>query len=137
MRVYLLEVVGDPLVRDVPLAVVARRDLGEALVTKQRAAVEELLDPRPLGLRRRLDVQRDRQRGPTAVAGVLVLALDDRLVVVVQSAGHYARPGAQRAGHGELGKDRLADELALVFELAEEFGQILLHLEGDDLLLLG
>ena len=45
----LLEVVGDPLVRDVPFAVVARRDLGEALCTEQRAAVEELIHAPPFG----------------------------------------------------------------------------------------
>src|SRR4051794_39337184 len=72
MGVDLLEVVRDPLVRDVPLAVVAGGHLGEALGTEERAAVEELLEPRAVRLGGGVDVQRDRQGGLAPVTRVLV-----------------------------------------------------------------
>src|SRR5262245_2231646 len=136
IRMDLLEVVGDRLVRDVPLAIVASGHFGVTLGAEQRPAVEDLLQPPPLGLRSRVDVQRQRERGPAPVARVLVVALDDRLVMGMQPARNDTGPGTQRAFHGELGQDRLADELALVLELAEELGEVLFHFEGDDLGLL-
>src|SRR5581483_4124994 len=71
------------------------------------------------------------------LAGSGVPLGNHRLVVVVDPPRHHPGPGAQRAGHAELGQDRLADEVALVRQVVEEPGQLLLDLERDDLRLGG
>ena len=52
--------------------------------------------------------------------------------MVVDAARHDALALAQRAGDAELGRDGLADEGALVGQLVEQVGELVLDLEGDD-----
>src|SRR5687767_7091337 len=103
--------------RDVPAAEAALRGLGVAFGAVERAAVEELLDPR-------LVVPRDalHRRGhglfPPALGTRLGgVRLEHLAVVFPDPAGDDPGPGAERAGHPELGQDGPADELALVREL--------------------
>jgi hypothetical protein len=46
--------------------------------------------------------------------------------MVVQAARHHALALAQRTGHAELGRDRLADKSALVRQLVEQLRQLFL-----------
>src|SRR5262249_9873033 len=136
MGVDLLEVIGDSLVRDMPLAVVARGHFRIALGAEERSAVEELLHPLALRLWGCVNREGYCQGRSAPVARVLVFPVDHRLVVVVKAAWNDSRSRAKGAGHGELGEDRLGNELALVLEFAEEFGQVLLDLERHNGLLL-
>src|SRR5207342_3004846 len=83
MCVYLLEVIGNAFMRNVPLTVVARRHLRIALDAEQRAAVKELFHARPLRLRGCINVQWDRKQRAASRAWVLVFFVNDGLVVVV------------------------------------------------------
>src|SRR5690349_9997858 len=117
VRVGLAVVLGEQGRLDVHATVVTGGLLGVAVDAVERAAVEELLQPRAVVLVEVDEVARQRLLVAAAVAAAQVVLGQKRRVVVVDALGDDAGAVAQRAGHAELGDDRLADEGALVGEL--------------------
>src|SRR5262249_15041151 len=120
MRADLPEMSDHLLGGDVPAAVVARGDRRVAAGAVERAAVQELLDALLLDAGEALGSHREGDRVLALLAGPGVVLGDQRLEVIVDTAGNDPAADAQRAVHPELREDRPADELALVGQLIEE-----------------
>src|ERR1019366_211315 len=115
--------------RDVPTAIVARWGFVVTGIAQQRSALEILFEPRLVVHREIAGIAGQRQVVAAAVALPLVPVGQQRGIVIVGPAADLAGPVAQGTGRVHLGRDRLADELALVGQLVEEVRQLGLDLE--------
>ena len=113
---------------DVPAAIAAGGRLVVAAVAVEGAAGEELLQART-------DIRCQLAgigRQPDVVAAAIAMAVRHLLekggVMIVHGSRHHSRAAAQGAGHVQLRRDGLANERALVRQLVQEVGELLLDL---------
>ena len=99
MCVNLTEVIGDVFMRNVPLAIIARRNIGKTPGTEEWTAVEELFKALLVRDRGSFECQRQGDEGLALAAGVFVFRLNHWLVVVVNPTRYDTRTGAKRARH--------------------------------------
>jgi hypothetical protein len=129
VSVNFLDMVGDVFVRDVPFAIVARWYFRITLSAEELTAVIELLVANAIFFDDRFEIQRNLDRRLTTIARMLIFALDDRSIVIVDTARDHARARAQRTFHRELRQNRFTNKLAFVLELPQKLGEIFLDFE--------
>jgi hypothetical protein len=125
-------VLVDAIRADVPATVVAARCFVVATIAKERAAEEELFQPRPCFVIQLTGVKRNVHLVSATLATSGIEAGQERSIMVMDAARHNTLAMTERTSNAELRRDGSADKIALIRQLIEQFGQFALDFEGND-----
>lgn len=130
---HLFVMLGKAFRRDVHAAIVARRLLRVTAVAVQRAAVEELFEPRSLLIAQMQHIARQLDFVPATITLACVVLAKNRSVVIVDAARHHAGPGTEWTRHTQLSHDCFANKSRFVGQLVEKLRQVFLDLKSNNL----